>query len=200
MLRKIDSSEEWWLYVNWFISLLCFFLLLLLLLVSFFASICCIYVLFSIVRHVGGACHFAMTASQPSLWHLVADKWIFRTPKPLRVHPKFIPQQGIRSRSNSKSTKNEIRKFRSEIDHHSSEIRALCGDKTCSQNVVAFELASACVQRPNHMFSLCGRWCLRSTQMTCLQTKVTYPHARTHGRTANEWISYECVRQRKILN
>lgn len=25
VLRKIDSSEEWWLYVNWFISLLCFF-------------------------------------------------------------------------------------------------------------------------------------------------------------------------------
>lgn len=86
----------------------------------------------------------------------------FSNPKPLRVHPKFIPQQVMRPCSHLKSTKNEIGKIWSGIGHYLSEMRAICGDKICSQNVVTFEIPFACVQRPNHMFSLCAaRWCLR---------------------------------------
>lgn len=63
VLRKIDSSEEWWLYVNWFISLLCFFSLVL------FSLQCVVFMqYFPLAVTLVALALFAVTASQ--MWHL----------------------------------------------------------------------------------------------------------------------------------
>lgn len=75
VLRKIDSTEEWWLYVNWFISLLCVFFFFFFFRFVF-ASMCCIYVVISIDDHVGSTRQFAVTAGQMS--HLPTAQSIFQ--------------------------------------------------------------------------------------------------------------------------